>query len=133
MNVDELRRAHRAMLVSRAIERFCVEKTPHWYAGLGEEATVVGTFIGLEPDDFTAPHYRGSLVIPWLRGRPLAEVLGCVVQRRTSPTLGRLYGAFAGGLERGVMPYVTMVLGPNLGVAAGAALAFQRRGERRVA
>jgi TPP-dependent pyruvate/acetoin dehydrogenase alpha subunit len=31
------------------------------------------------------------------------------------------------------MPYVTMVLGPNLGVAAGCALAFRSRGEQRVA
>lgn len=133
MNVEGLQAAYRAMLVSRGIERFCIEKTPHWYAGLGEEATVVGTFMSLERDDFAAPHYRGSLVITWLRGRPLVEVLACVNQRKGSPTHGRLYGSFVGGLELGVMPYITMVLGPNVAVAAGAALAFQRRGEPRVA
>jgi len=133
MNVEDLQAAHRAMLVSRGIERYCVEKTPHWYAGLGEEATVVGTFMSLTREDFASPHYRGSLVIGWLRGRPLADVLACVNQRQGSPTLGRLYGSFAGALDYGVMPYVTMVLGPNLAVAAGAALAFQRRGESRVA
>ena len=133
MNVEDLQAAHRAMLVSRGIERFCIEKTPHWYAGLGEEATVVGTFMSLARDDFAAPHYRGSLVIGWLRGRPLADVLACVHQRQGSPTLGRLYGSFAGALELGVMPYVTMVLGPNIAVATGAALAFQSRGESRVA
>lgn len=133
MDVKHLQAAHRAMLVSRAIEHYCVEKTPHWYAGLGEEATVVGTFMSLARDDFAAPHYRGSLVIGWLRGRPLADVLGAVTQRSGSPTLGRLYGSFAGALELGVMPCVTMVLGPNLAVAAGAALAFKGRGESRVA
>jgi TPP-dependent pyruvate/acetoin dehydrogenase alpha subunit len=133
MNRKDMEAAHRAMATSREIERYCLAKSPHWYAGVGEEATVVGTYLGLERHDFAAPHYRGALVIPWLRGRPLRDVLGCVVQRRSSPTLGRLYGSFAGGLEWGVMPYVTMVLGPNLGVATGAALAFKQRGERRVA
>jgi len=133
MNRNELEAAHRAMAMSREIERYCLAKSPHWYAGVGEEATVVGTYLGLDREDFAAPHYRGALIIPWLRGRPLRDVLGCVVQRRSSPTLGRLYGSFAGGLEWGVMPYVTMVLGPNLGVATGAALAFRHRGQSRVA
>jgi pyruvate dehydrogenase E1 component alpha subunit len=133
MNLEELTAAHRAMLLSRGIERFCIEKSPHWYAGIGEEAVVVGTFSALEPEDFAAPHYRGALIIPWLRGRPLEDVLACVAQHRGSPTGGRLYGSFAGALELGVMPYVTMVLGPNLSVAAGAALAYRTRGEQRVA
>jgi TPP-dependent pyruvate/acetoin dehydrogenase alpha subunit len=129
----ELKAAFEAMVVAREIETFCCAKSPHWYAGIGEEAVPIGTFGALAPDDFVAPHYRAALIVPWLRGRPLREVLGCVVQRRSSPTLGRLYGGFAGGIELGVLPYVTMVLGPNLGVAAGAALAFRTRGESRVA
>jgi acetoin:2,6-dichlorophenolindophenol oxidoreductase subunit alpha len=133
MNHEQLVAAHRAMLLSRSIERWCIEQSPHWYAGIGEEAVVVGAFSALAAEDFAAPHYRGALVIPWLRGRPLEDVLGCVAQHRGSPTRGRLYGAFVGALELGVMPYVTMVLGPNLAVAAGAALAFRQRGEARVA
>lgn len=124
---------YRAMLTSRAIEEFCIELSGHWYPSIGEEATVVGTFSAMADDDFAAPHYRGALIIPWLRGRPLHLVLACVDQSRISPTRGRLYGAFAGGLELGVFPYVTMALGPNLAVGAGAALTFKRRGEPRVA
>jgi TPP-dependent pyruvate/acetoin dehydrogenase alpha subunit len=133
MGTKDLEAAFKAMSVARCIELFCCEKSPHWYAGIGEEAVPVGTFGALGPDDFAAPHYRAALIVPWLRGRRLRDVLGCVIQRRSSPTGGRLYGGFAGALEFGVLPYVTMVLGPNLGVAAGVALAFQTRGEPRVA
>jgi TPP-dependent pyruvate/acetoin dehydrogenase alpha subunit len=124
---------HRAMVLSRTIELYAIELSPHWYPGVGEEATVVGTFTALHDEDMAVPHYRGALIVPWLRGRPLRDVLACLIQRQGSPTGGRLYGSFAGALDRGVMPYVTMVLGPNLGVAAGCALAFRCRGEERVA
>lgn len=133
MDADELAGLHRAMVLSRTIELFAIELSPHWYPGVGEEAVVVGTFTALHEDDMAVPHYRGGLIVPWLRGRPLRDVLACLVQRQGSPTGGRLYGSFTGALEHGVMPYVTMVLGPNLGVAAGCALAFRCRGEERVA
>jgi TPP-dependent pyruvate/acetoin dehydrogenase alpha subunit len=132
MDLAQLKAAHRAMVVSREIEHFCIEKSPHWYASIGEEATVVGTFLALNDDDLAVPHYRGGLIVPWLRGRPLIDVLSCVVQRSGSPTLGRLSGSFVGGLELGVVPCVTPVLGPNLGVAVGAALAYTYRSEDRV-
>jgi TPP-dependent pyruvate/acetoin dehydrogenase alpha subunit len=124
---------HRAMVLSRTIELFCTEQSGHWYPAIGEEAAVVGTFAGLRADDAAAPHYRGALIVPWLRGAPLRSVLGAVVHRRSSPTLGRLYGGFAGDIARGVVPYVTMVLGPNLAVAAGLALAMKTRGSDTVA
>jgi TPP-dependent pyruvate/acetoin dehydrogenase alpha subunit len=129
----ELTRLHRAMVLSRTIELFAIDLSPHWYPGVGEEAVVVGTFSGLREGDMAVPHYRGALIVPWLRGRALRDVLGCLIQRQGSPTGGRLYGSFVGALEHGVMPYVTMVLGPNLGVATGCALAFRSRGEERVA
>jgi acetoin:2,6-dichlorophenolindophenol oxidoreductase subunit alpha len=119
-----MRRLHEAMVMSRTIENFCMKGSPHWYAGVGEEATVVGAFSQLSPGDVAVPHYRGALVIPWLRGAPLKDVLAAVVQRRTSPTRGRLYGQFSGDLDHGVLQYVTLALGPNLAVAVGLALAF---------
>src|SRR5581483_4048681 len=133
MDTSELLAAYDAMALAREIEAFCCEKSPHWYAGIGEEAVPVGVFGALEPNDFAAPHYRGALIVPWLRGRPLRDVLACVVLRRSSPTGGRLYGGFVGGIELGVLPYVTMVLGPNLAIAAGVALAFKTRREEHVA
>src|SRR5579884_4138737 len=103
-------RLHRAMVLSRAIEPSCIQQSGHWYPSIGEEAAVVGTFAGLRPDDAAAPHYRGALIVPWLRGAPLRSVLGAIVQRPSGPTRGRLYGGFAGDISRGVVPYVTMVL-----------------------
>lgn len=133
MVVGELRRLHAAMAMSRAIETHCVRQSPHWYPSIGEEAVLVGTWSRLRDDDFAVPHYRGALIVPWLRGRSVKDVLACVTQRRSSPTGGRLYGAFAGDVARRVMPYVTMVLGPNLGVAAGIAYAYRRQAGDAVA
>jgi len=126
--VEEQRTMHRAMALSRAIETHCIESSPHWYPSIGEEAVLIGTWSRLRPEDFAVPHYRGALVISWLRGRSVKDVLGTFTQRKSSPTKGRLYGAFAGGIEHKVMPYITMVLGPNLAVAGGIALAYRQQG-----
>ncbi|HKT72211.1 MAG TPA: thiamine pyrophosphate-dependent dehydrogenase E1 component subunit alpha [Steroidobacteraceae bacterium] len=131
--LEELCGLHRAMVVSRGIERACIEKSGHWYPSLGEEGVIIGTFSQLRPDDAAVPHYRGGLVVPWLRGRSLVQVLGCVTPSQTSPTRGRMYGGFAGGMEFGVMPFITNVLGPNIAVATGMALSFKIRRESRVA
>jgi TPP-dependent pyruvate/acetoin dehydrogenase alpha subunit len=128
-----LRSLHRAMVMSRLIEEFCMGQSAHWYASIGEEATIVGAFSGLLEGDFAAPHYRGSLIIPWLRGAPLEQVVASVIQRKASPTRGRLPGAFGGDIARQVFPFVTMVLGPNLAVATGAALSFKLRRQPHVA
>jgi acetoin:2,6-dichlorophenolindophenol oxidoreductase subunit alpha len=129
----EILPAYRAMLLSREVELYCTRLTPHWYPSIGEEATIVGTFSGLDAGDVAAPHYRGGLIVPWLRGRPLADVLACVHPSRESPTRGRLYGPFCGDVERRVVPYVTMVLGPTIAIAVGAALTFKLRAARNVA
>jgi acetoin:2,6-dichlorophenolindophenol oxidoreductase subunit alpha len=133
MECAELRGLHRAMVLSRAIETYAASKSGHWYPSIGEEGVIVGAFSTLSDDDVAAPHYRGALIVPWLRGQPLRSVLGCLHYSRTSPTQGRLYGGFAGDVSHGVIPYVTMVLGPTVAMAVGAAMAFKTRGEQRVA
>ena len=132
-SLDALLVLHRAMLVSREIERACIAKSGHWYPSLGEEGVIIGTFSQLRQEDAALPHYRGALVVPWLRGRSLGQVMGCVTPSQTSPTRGRMYGGFAGGMEFGVMPFITNVLGPNIAVATGMALSFKLRSEPRVA
>lgn len=131
--VEQLSALHRAMVVSRGIEQACIEKSGHWYPSIGEEAVIIGTFSQLRREDAALPHYRGALVVPWLRGRSLAQVIGCVTPSQTSPTRGRMYGGFAGGMEYGVMPFITNVLGPNVAVATGMALSFKLKRESRVA
>ena len=132
-SLDELRALHRGMAMSRAIETHCIESSPHWYPSLGEEAVLIGTWSQLRPEDYAVPHYRGALVISWLRGRSVKDVLGTFTQRKSSPTGGRLYGSFAGGIEHKVMPYITMVLGPNLAVAGGIAFAYRQQGTGGIA
>lgn len=131
--LEELGALHRAMVVSHLIERACIEKSGHWYPSIGEEAVIIGTFSQLRREDAAVPHYRGALVVAWLRGRSLAQVIGCVTPSQASPTRGRMYGGFAGGMEFGVMPFITNVLGPNIAVATGMALSFKIKREPRVA
>lgn len=131
--LEELQNFHRAMVMSRSIELACIEKSGHWYPSIGEEGIVIGVFSQLRADDAALPHYRGALVVPWLRGRSLVQVMACIIQTRLSPSCGRLYGSFAGGIELGVMPFITNVLGPNIAVATGMALSYKLRSQDRVA
>lgn len=130
---DRLLEWHRAMVLSREIEEYCCRLSGHWYPSLGEEAVLVGAYSQLDEGDVAAPHYRGALIVPWLRGRSLDKVMACVHPSQTSPTRGRLYGGFVGALEHQVVPYVTMVLGPTIAIGCGWAMALQRHALDRVA
>ena len=66
------------------------------------------------------------------RGVPVAHVLRNFLAKATGPTFGRDGNMHFGVPERGVFPLVSM-LGDLCPVIAGAALAFKRRGEARVA
>jgi TPP-dependent pyruvate/acetoin dehydrogenase alpha subunit len=61
-----------------------------------------------------------------------AQAFASFLARSTSPTFGRDGNMHFGVPERGVFPLVSM-LGDLLPIAVGAALAFKRRGEPRVA
>jgi pyruvate dehydrogenase E1 component alpha subunit len=101
------------------------------YTGRGQEAVAAGAGLALGPDDVVAPLNR-ELACHFARGATPADVFRNFLGKATSPTRGRDGNLHFGAPERGVFPLVSM-LGDLVPVVVGAALAFKRRGEPRVA
>ena len=101
------------------------------YTGRGQEAVAAGAGLALGPGDVVCPLNR-ELACHLARGVPLADVFRNYLGRATGPTRGRDGNMHFGAPGRGVFPLVSM-LGDLLPVAVGAAYAFKRRGEPRVA
>jgi TPP-dependent pyruvate/acetoin dehydrogenase alpha subunit len=101
------------------------------YTGFGQEAVAAGAGLALGPDDVVAPLNREQ-ACHYARGVPVAHVLRNFLGKATGPTFGRDGNMHFGVPDRGVFPLVSM-LGDLVPVTVGAALAFKRRGEPRVA
>jgi TPP-dependent pyruvate/acetoin dehydrogenase alpha subunit len=101
------------------------------YTGRGQEAVAAAAGLALGPDDVVAPINR-ELSAHLARGTEIAQVFGNYLGRATGPTRGRDGNMHFAEPERGIFPLVSM-LGLLIPVTVGAALAFKRRGEPRVA
>ena len=101
------------------------------YTGNQQEAVAAGAGLALGPDDVVCPLNREQ-ACHYARGVTVADVFRNFLGRGTSPTSGRDGNMHFGKPERGVFPLVSM-LGDLVPVTVGAALAFKRRGEPRVA
>jgi len=71
---------YRWMVMSRTLGTTLCALNIRWFPADGEEASLVGTFYDLRPDDAAAPHYRDPFVVYLMRGaelwRLVAQVLG---------------------------------------------------------
>lgn len=121
------------MSVARAIEERCAELSGLWYPAIGEEAAVVGAHWCAEHDDVLYPHYRGSLAVQWMRGRSLEDIFLAMLNRDGVASRGRHAPPFDGFIGGRVMPYASIMLGPNIAMAAGVSLALKYRGGRAIA
>jgi pyruvate dehydrogenase E1 component alpha subunit len=101
------------------------------YTGRGQEAVAAAAGLALGPDDVVLPLNREQ-ACHYARGVTVADVLRNFFGKGTSPTRGRDGNMHFGKPDKGVFPLVSM-LGDLVPVAVGAALAFKRRGEPRVA
>ena len=101
------------------------------YTGRGQEAVAAAAGLALGPDDVVLPLNREQ-ACHYARGVTVADVLRNFFGKGTSPTRGRDGNMHFGKPDKGVFPLVSM-LGDLVPVAVGAALAFKRRGEARVA
>ena len=101
------------------------------FSGRGQEACSIGSTAALEPDDIIGPMIRnmGSML---RHGLPISLLLANYLGRATGPTRGRDGNSHFGSLEHNIFAPISM-LGALIPVCAGAALAFQMRGEKRVA
>ena len=95
---------------------------------IGQEATAVGVVAAVEPEDvvFTTHRNRGHVLT---RGSPPERVLAEALCRASGTNGGR--GGAMHIADPGVnIPFTSAVVGGSLPVAAGWALALERRGKR---
>ena len=101
------------------------------YTGRGQEAVAAAAGLALGPADVVCPLNR-ELACHFARGVTTAEAFRNFLGRGDGPTRGRDGNMHFGVPAKGVFPLVSM-LGDLVPVTVGAAFAFKRRGERRVA
>jgi pyruvate dehydrogenase E1 component alpha subunit len=119
------------MAICRELDHALCSANPRWFPIEGEEATVVGSFIDLRPDDAAAPHYRDPFVVYLMRGAEMWRLACQVLGKADGYNKGRSV-PFNGPVELNIVPWVAGDLGTTLGTATGAALAFQQEGSDRV-
>lgn len=102
-----------------------------FYDGRGQEAVAAAAGLALLDGDVVCPLNR-ELACHFARGITVAAAFRNFLGRGDGPTRGRDGNMHFGEPARGVFPLVSM-LGDLASVAVGAALAFMRRGEARVA
>jgi TPP-dependent pyruvate/acetoin dehydrogenase alpha subunit len=101
------------------------------YTGRGQEAVAAAAGLALGPDDVVCPLNR-ELACHFARGVTVSDAFRNFLGRGDSPTRGRDGNMHFGVPAQNVFPLVSM-LGDLVPVTVGAALAFKRRHEPRVA
>lgn len=101
------------------------------YVGLGQEAISIGTAIHMRDDDVVAPSHRDMGVF-LIRGVTPRRIIAQYMGRKSGLTGGKDGNMHMGDMRHNIIAFVSH-LADNVPVAAGAALAFKQRGEKRVA
>jgi TPP-dependent pyruvate/acetoin dehydrogenase alpha subunit len=137
LTVDDRRALLRFMLLMRATEERALTlyrqgKVPgSFYDGRGQEATAVGTAFALSPRDRTCILHR-DLGAHLVRGVEPGRVLAQMMGRAGGVTGGKDANMHFADQRLGSVQMVSML--PDMAlVACGLAIAFQMRGEPRVA
>jgi 2-oxoisovalerate dehydrogenase E1 component len=136
LDAERQRALYRALLFPRLVEEKMLillrqGRLSKWFSGIGQEAIAVGVAAALRADDAILPMHR-NLGVFTARGLDLLTLFRQLLGRD---------GGFTRGRDRtfhfGVLPHhiVGMIshLGAMMPVADGLALAYQLRGEPRVA
>jgi acetoin:2,6-dichlorophenolindophenol oxidoreductase subunit alpha len=119
------------MTLSRELDEVLCAANPRWFPSAGEEATMVGAFCDLRANDAIAAHYRDPLVIYMMRGAEMARLVAQVLGKVGGYNKGRSV-PFTGPVDLKIIPWVAGDLGTSIGIATGAALAFQQEGSDRI-
>lgn len=137
LTADGLRRLYRFMLLQRLAEERVVNLyyqgtiVGACFTGRGHEAIAVGVASALGPDDVVSTLHR-DLGARLVLGMPLGYYFANFLGRTGSPTRGREGNLHIGGLGPRILLHIDHI-GASVPVAAGAALGFTIRRERRVA
>jgi len=130
LSAEELLRAYRLMVLSRATDERCLSLQRQgrigFYAPLmGQEAAQVGCALATRPDDWMFPAYR-ELAVALTRGATLKSVLDQLMGNATDLTKGRqMPNHFAFSAQHYVS--ASSPIGTQITQAVGAAMAAQRR------
>lgn len=127
---------HRALLLPRLIEEkmlllLRLGKLSKWFSGIGQEAIAVGVATALRSDDAILPMHR-NLGVFTTRGVDLPQLLRQLLGKQGGFTQGRDRTFHFGHMERNLVGMISH-LGAMLPVADGLGLAYQLRGQSRVA
>lgn len=101
------------------------------FSGIGQEAVCVGTCYGLEDEDFVAPAHRDVGVF-LVKGVSPRAIMAQLYGKATGLSRGKDSALHAGEPEINVFG-TTSMLGAQICVTAGAALAFKMEGHPHVA
>jgi TPP-dependent pyruvate/acetoin dehydrogenase alpha subunit len=127
----------RAMLLMRGLEERAMSlyrqgKVPgSFYDGFGQEAVSAGAAYAMAPEDRLCILHR-DLAAHLIRGVPPARIVAQYLGREAGVTAGRDGNVHFGDRNLGCVGMVSMLPDMML-VAAGMAMAFKLRGERRCA
>jgi pyruvate dehydrogenase E1 component alpha subunit len=134
---EKVREMYQRMLEIRIFEEkirylFLEGKMPgtvHQY--IGQEACAVGVMASLKENDVIASTHRphGHAIA---RGLSMEALMGELYGKTTGCCKGKGGSMHVGDIEKGMLPAIAIV-GGNIPIVAGMALAFKLRGEKRVA
>lgn len=132
---DKLISFYRAILLPRMIEEKMLVllrqgKISKWFSGIGQEAIAVGATLALQPDEWIMPLHR-NLGVFITRQMPLAKLFKQWQGLKDGYSKGRERSFHFGSKEHFICGMISH-LGPQLALAAGAALAYKLKKENKV-
>jgi 2-oxoisovalerate dehydrogenase E1 component len=133
---ERLLALYRALVFPRLVEEKMLillrqGRLSKWFSGIGQEAIAVGVAASLRPDDAILPLHR-NLGVFTARGLDLLTLFRQLLGRDGGYTHGRDRTFHFGAPDHHIVGMISH-LGAMLPVADGLALAYQLRGESRVA
>jgi 2-oxoisovalerate dehydrogenase E1 component len=127
---------YRSLLLPRMIEEKMLillrqGKISKWFSGIGQEAISVGATLAMENDEWIMPLHR-NLGVFTCRDMPLTELFKQWQGDVTGYSKARERSFHFGSKAHFVCGMISH-LGPQLAIADGVALAYQQRGQQKVA
>ncbi len=132
----ELKHFYRSLLLPRMIEEKMLlllrqGKISKWFSGIGQEAIAVGATLALANDEWIMPLHR-NLGVFTTRNMPLDKLFMQWQGAKGGYSNGRERSFHFGSREHFICGMISH-LGPQMGVADGAALAYTLKKEKKVA